>query len=88
MVHIERVITSIQLLSLKNKEMLTCWHDETGIYAACPCTLSSALQQLTCKETCIYAACPSTLSLKVHKIENFFDPDFEICVISLLVMHK
>ncbi len=27
-------------------------------------------------------------NLKVHKIENFFDSDFEICVISLLVMHK
>ncbi len=26
--------------------------------------------------------------LKVHKIENFFDSDFEICFISLLVMHK
>ena len=24
--------------------------------------------------------------LKVHKIENFFDSDFEICVISLLVI--
>jgi hypothetical protein len=29
----------------------------------------------------------STL-LKVHKIENFFDSDFGICVISLLVMTK
>ncbi len=27
-------------------------------------------------------------TLKVHKIENFFDFDFGICVISLLVMHK
>ncbi len=27
-------------------------------------------------------------SLKVHKIENFFDSDFGICVISLLVMAK
>jgi hypothetical protein len=27
-------------------------------------------------------------SLKVNKIENFFDSDFGICVISLLVMHK
>jgi hypothetical protein len=27
-------------------------------------------------------------SLKVHKIENFFDYDFGICVISLLVMSK
>ncbi len=27
-------------------------------------------------------------NLKVHKIENFFDSDFGICVISLLVMHK
>ncbi len=26
--------------------------------------------------------------LKVHKIEKFFDSDFGICVISLLVMHK
>jgi hypothetical protein len=26
--------------------------------------------------------------LKVHKIENFFDSDFGICVISLLFMHK
>jgi hypothetical protein len=28
------------------------------------------------------------LILKVHKIENFFDSDLGICVISLLVMHK
>ncbi len=27
-------------------------------------------------------------NLKVHKIENFFDSDFGICIISLLVMHK
>ncbi len=27
-------------------------------------------------------------SLKVHKIENFFDSDFGICVISLLVMSE
>jgi hypothetical protein len=27
-------------------------------------------------------------ALKVYKIENFFDSDFGICVISLLVMHK
>ncbi len=26
--------------------------------------------------------------LKVHKIENFFDSDFGICIISLLVMSK
>ncbi len=26
--------------------------------------------------------------LKVHKIENIFDSDFGICVISLLVMSK
>jgi hypothetical protein len=26
--------------------------------------------------------------LKVHKIENFFDSDFGICVISLLVLQK
>jgi hypothetical protein len=35
--------------------------------------------------------CGSThplIFLKVHKIENFFDSDFGICVISLLVMHK
>jgi hypothetical protein len=28
------------------------------------------------------------VSLKVHKIKNFFDIDFGICVISLLVMSK
>ncbi len=28
------------------------------------------------------------IPLKVHKIENFFDSDFGICIISLLVMHK
>ena len=27
-------------------------------------------------------------ALKVHKIENFFDSYFGICIISLLVMHK
>jgi hypothetical protein len=34
------------------------------------------------------ATAPTKLALKVHKIENFFDSDFVICVISLLVMHK
>jgi hypothetical protein len=29
-----------------------------------------------------------TMRLKVHKIENFFGFDFEICAISLLVMSK
>ena len=29
-----------------------------------------------------------TVPLKVHKIENFFDSDFGICVISLLVISK
>jgi hypothetical protein len=28
------------------------------------------------------------MSLKLHKIENFFDSDFGICVISLLGMSK
>jgi hypothetical protein len=28
------------------------------------------------------------LNLKVHKIENLFDSDFGICVISLIVMSK
>jgi hypothetical protein len=28
------------------------------------------------------------LELKVHKIENFFDSDFGICIISLIVMSK
>jgi hypothetical protein len=27
-------------------------------------------------------------ALKVHKIENFFGSDFELCTISLLVMFK
>ncbi len=31
---------------------------------------------------------PTEEHLKVHKIENFFDSDFGICVISLLVMSK
>jgi hypothetical protein len=30
----------------------------------------------------------SSMPLKVHKIENFFDSDFGICVISLLVLSK
>jgi hypothetical protein len=37
----------------------------------------------------VMVASKSTLAaLKVHKIENFFDFDFGICVISLLVMSK
>ncbi len=31
---------------------------------------------------------PVKTTLKVHKIENFFDSDFWICVISLLVLSK
>jgi hypothetical protein len=30
----------------------------------------------------------NSVGLKVHKIENFFDSDFGICVISLLGMSK
>jgi hypothetical protein len=37
---------------------------------------------------CLGPALESAHTLKVHKIENFFDSDFGICVISLLVMHK
>jgi len=33
-------------------------------------------------------SCANLTSLKVHKIENFFGFDFEICIISLLVMSK
>ncbi len=32
--------------------------------------------------------CEALLHLKVHKIENFFDSDFRICVISLIVLSK
>jgi hypothetical protein len=32
--------------------------------------------------------CENALRLKVHKIENFFDSVFGICVFSLLVMSK
>ena len=35
-----------------------------------------------------YGACALGACLKVHKMENFFDSDFGICVISLLVMSK
>ncbi len=31
---------------------------------------------------------PTLVQLKVHKIEIFFGFDFEICIISLLVMSK
>ncbi len=31
---------------------------------------------------------PQAQTLKVHKIENFFDSDFGICIISLIVMSK
>ncbi len=36
----------------------------------------------------VFICTESSEPLKVHKIENFFDSDFGICVISLLVMHK
>ncbi len=42
--------------------------------------LSSNADQKEAQKTYIY--------LKVHKIENFFDSDCGICVISLLVMVK
>jgi hypothetical protein len=37
-------------------------------------------QNCVCRQTIL-------VGLKVHEIENFFDSDFGICVISLLVMH-
>ncbi len=37
---------------------------------------------------CGLVGTPTYVVLKVHKIENFFDSDFGICVISLLVMSK
>jgi len=48
------------------------WHVQAGV-------------SCTCSDT--GAGCLAALH-KVHKIENFFDSDFGICVISLLVMHK
>ncbi len=36
----------------------------------------------------IYSGSGRSVPLKVHKIENFFDSDFGICVISLLVISK
>ena len=42
-----------------------------------------------CNDNAVERPDPKGLStLKVHKIENFFDSDFGICVISLLVMSK
>jgi hypothetical protein len=40
------------------------------------------------KYTITVYECSITLYFKEHKIENFFDSDFGICVISLLVMSK
>jgi len=37
---------------------------------------------------CFMCAYIIWMCLKVHKIDNFFDSDFGICVISLLVMSK
>jgi hypothetical protein len=36
----------------------------------------------------VFGYSANSCTLKVHKIENFFDSDFGICVISLLVMSK
>ncbi len=48
----------------------------------CGCEVAACFRNLVTATVCII------ISLKVHKIENFFDCDFGICVISLLVMHK
>ncbi len=44
------------------------------------------------KDINVYSSCgrifEAEFALKVHKIENFFDSDFGICVISLIVMSK
>ncbi len=45
----------------------------------------SSMEGLMCS---IHGSWESLPSLKVHKIENFFGSDFEICVISLLVILK
>ncbi len=50
-----------------------------SIFHGCPCKKGFVVLFFTQK---------STLGLKVRKIENFFDSDFGICVISLLVMSK
>ena len=39
-------------------------------------------------QSVVFTSSKPEVFLKVHKIENFFDSDFGICVISLLVMSK
>ncbi len=48
-----------------------------------------AIPQISTKYRTTQNSAKSRLAvLKVHKIENFFDSDFGICIISLLVMSK
>ncbi len=72
-----------------------CWmwrapigSQNAGIAGLCSCVCMepkrNLMIKLNMKNLCFFI----TLVLKVHKIENFFDSDFGICVISLLVMSK
>jgi hypothetical protein len=52
------------------------------------CSLISSLLGPSNFPTKFVVSTPEPVFLKVHKIENFFDSDFGICVISLIVMSK
>jgi hypothetical protein len=57
----------------------------------CSVTVSCAVEQFPVLWSSFFAVfikIKKRSCLKVHKIENFFDSDFGICVISLLVMSK
>jgi hypothetical protein len=56
-----------------------------NMHATCALKISKHILS-GCQDIFLYRAL--SMCLKVHKIENFFDSDFGICVISLLVMSK
>ncbi len=75
-----------------------CWHLAVNVCLAvmnpvedvCPPLKGDALQKAKLNKNVhiLTRRAQKMQSLKVHKIENFFDSDFGICVISLLVISK
>ncbi len=65
------------------------WHVHVHVRVSSETTCGQMSTKVPIKDTCITVLekrRSSLVDLKVHKIEIFFGFDFEICIISLLVM--
>ncbi len=67
---------------------ITYFHDVVMHAQVALCSIKRIILNTNCQKYCKYCERSAVYNLKVHKIEIFFGFDFEICIISLLVMSK